>query len=136
MSTATTLDARDAEILAARIAKLDAIEGPRCGDYLRMPDGEMARVAHVYPVDWDEMHGVQPNYTASNWRERYGEGSYYLGSGYVSMSGSLGDWIAATRLTLTDETREGSCWFFHHDHARAHNGVTVTIPFRIYDVTD
>jgi len=135
MNTAT-LDAQDAQILADRTLKLDAIEGPRCGDYLRMPDGELARVAHVYPADWDEMAGVQPNYTASNWRERFGEGSYYLGNGYVSMSGSLGDWIAASRLTLTEETREGSAWFFHRDEHRASNGVNVTLPFRVYEVSD
>lgn len=136
MITATTLDARDAAILAERIALLDAVEGPRCGDFLRMPDGTMHRVAHVYPADWDDMAGVQPNYLANNWRERFGEGSYYLGRGYVSMSGSLDGWIAASRLTLTSETREGSAWFFHHDHARAHNGVTVSVPFRVYDVSD
>lgn len=51
------------------------------------------------------------------------------------MSGSLGAWIAASRLTLTDETRNGSVWFFHNDYHQAHNGVGATLAFRVYDVS-
>jgi hypothetical protein len=129
VTTATALDERDAAILADRTAALDAVDGPRCGDYLRMPDGELLRVAHVFPADWEDMHGVQPNCPRHG-----GEGSFYLGRGYVSYSGSLDPRIDQDRLTLSDETRNGSAWFFHHDHMQAHNGVTVSIPFRVYDV--
>lgn len=124
-----TIDARDETILAERTAALNEVDGPRCGDYLRMPDGELLRVAHVYPGDWDAWHDVQPNCPRHG-----GEGSFYLGRGYISYSGSLDPVIQAYRLTLSDETRAGSCWFFHHDYHAASNGVTVAIPFRIYDV--
>ena len=46
--------AKNAEILAARIAVYDKIDGPRVGDYMEFPDGKTFRIAH----DWSDR--VQP----------------------------------------------------------------------------
>ena len=45
---------KNAEILAARIAVYDKIDGPRVGDYMEFPDGKAFRIAH----DWGDQ--VQP----------------------------------------------------------------------------
>jgi hypothetical protein len=117
----SVLDERDATILADRGRQLDAVAGPRCGDFVRFADGRLERVSHVW--DW-EPEGVQ---TSEG-------GSWYLGGGYCSFSGGLNPSIPLGELTLTDERRLGSCWFFHHDWAEADNSVGVELPFRVYDV--
>ena len=119
--SATELDDRDGGILARRTALLDAVSGPRVGDYVRFADGVERRISY----DWGVvgMDGIQ---TSSG-------GSFYLGNGYVSMSGSLFGSVGVETLTLTDETRDGSVWFFHHDYHSAHNGVDATVSFRVYD---
>lgn len=114
------LTARDEEILATRRAALDAIEGPRVGDYVVFADGESRRFAY----DWDES-GIQ---TCKG-------GSFYLGNGYVSMSGGLEPPIPHDTLRRTEETRDGAVWFFHDDWHKAHNAVNVLIPFRVYTCT-
>jgi len=47
--------AKNAEILAARIAVYDKIDGPRIGDYMEFPDGKTFRIAH----DWGDAASLQ-----------------------------------------------------------------------------
>lgn len=117
MSTTFSIDERDTELMYQRTAELDSVAGYRCGDYVRFPDGHLERISHV----WDD--GVQTS----------AQGSWYLGHGYVSFSGGLNEIVKNETLTLTDEVMPGSVWFFHHDYWTAHNGVTVTIAFRVYE---
>ena len=124
MTTALVLDERDEAILAQRVAALDAVEGPRVGDFVRFADGVERRISYIWPEAWDDE-------TTSSVQTSDG-GSYYLGDGYVSMSGSLYTGVHGRTLTLTDEQREGSVWFFHHNQHVAHNGVDVMIPFRVF----
>ncbi len=112
----TTLDERDDAILAERTAALDAVDGPRVGDYVDFADGVTRRISYLWPG-----HAQTSDY-----------GSYYLGNGYVSMSGSLFVPVPTDTLALTDEKRDGAVWFFHHDWAQAHNGIGMTIPFRVF----
>ena len=125
------LDSFDAAILEARKANLSDFTEPIVGDWLRFSDGRMERVTHIWPADWhaDEIATVQTTHP------KFGLGSFYLGQHGCSYSGALDDGIKVDRLTFTGELRPGGCWFFHHDHARAHNGVSVEIPFRVYEVT-
>jgi len=109
-----SLDERDRQILAQRIAAREANPEPRVGDYVRFPSGRLARVSHI----WDD--GAQTSE----------DGSWYLGDGYTQFSGGLDPCVP--RLTRTEQTLPGAFWFFHHDHARAHNGVRVTAPCRVY----
>lgn len=111
------LDERDQAILDARVSALNAIPGPRVGDFVRFADGTIRRISHI----WDD--GPQTS----------DGGSYYLGNGYVSMSGGLFPHVPNSSITPTEEKREGSAWFFHHDYATAHNGVGVLVAFRVFD---
>lgn len=120
--TLTPLDDRDQAILAERTAALDAVEEPRVGDFVVFADGVTRRISY----HWHDGAGWDGGYQSSD------GGSYYLGTGYVSMSGGLYTTVPKETLTLTDEKRDGSVWFFHHDHHTAHNGVDVMIPFRVY----
>lgn len=118
------LDPRDNLILADRRASLDAIRTPRVGDFVRFADGTERRISHL----WTEMEdwGMEDNAQTSD------GGSFYLGHGYVSFSGSLYGGTPINKLRLANDKKLGSVWFFHHDYARAHNGVDAEIPFRIY----
>lgn len=126
--TPPELDARDAGILAERVAALDALpaDAPRVGDWVRFQDGTMRRVSHIWRNEDGSAESLQTS----------AGGSYYLGTGYVSMSGSLYTGVPAETLTRTPETREGAVWFFHHDQHRAHNGIDALIPFRVFDCTE
>jgi hypothetical protein len=60
-------------------------------------------------------------------------GSFYLGDGYMSFSGSLYTSVPIETLTLIEGTRrEAWAWFFHHDHRTAHNSVHVCVPVRVW----
>ena len=115
------IDERDREILAERIEKWNSRQdGPRVGDFVITQRG-MLRFTH----DWgdDIQTTVRPGY----------DSSFYLsGSGHMSFSGSLDPGVLKTDLELTNEVQEGSCWFFSHGFAEAHNGVYVTVPCRVY----
>ncbi len=109
--------------------------GPRVGDYVRFvntPDENKGtdyterRVSHV----WRGEDGLPESIQTSR------GGSYYLGNGYVSMSGSLFRGVPARTLARTDEKRAAPVWFFHHDRWQAHNAVHAEILFRIYTCTE
>jgi hypothetical protein len=112
----TILDRQDSEILAARQAALEARPGPRVGDWVEFPGSIRRRISHIWP---DSLQTSD-------------EGSYYLGNGYVSMSGSLHPGVPPDSLTDTGHTRDGEVWFFHHDFPTAGGGVDACIPFRVY----
>jgi hypothetical protein len=126
-----TFDNEDLVILANRVILLDADERPRVGDFVRFlgqpPEGKDAdiirRISHI----WDYEGCEDPRVQTSD------GGSYYLGDGYVSMSGSLYTPVPQSSLKRTVFKRKGSVWFFHHDFATGHNGVNAEIDFRLYD---
>ena len=123
MTKTLDLDERDTQILRERRAALVAIGGPREGDWVRFADGTERRISYI----WRDEHGVPFNVQTSR------GGSFYLGDGHVSFSGSLFDGIKPETLTQTYEHRDGAVWFFHHDQRQAHNGVDAVIPFRVYE---
>lgn len=121
-------DNRDLVILANRVILLDADENPRVGDFVRFlgqppigKDGDLLRrISYIWP---DEDPGVQTS----------DSGSYYIGDGYVSMSGGLHPCVRQSALKRTGMERKGSVWFFHHDLAGGGRGVSAEIMFRVYD---
>jgi hypothetical protein len=117
------MDERDQEIYAARVAAFDSHDGPRVGDYVDFPDGVSRLISYVWRDDdgWDG-GAVQTS----------DGGSFYLGAGYMSFSGSLYRCVPSASLTLTDETREMSAWFFRHDWRTAHNAVDVKVTTRVW----
>lgn len=113
-------DNRDKELLASRQAARETLQGPRVGDFAEMPDGRTMRFSN----DLGRKMQISE------------DGSYYLcKSGQVSMSGGLEPGIDKSKLVDTEQTADGAFWFFHHDHATAHNGVYCAIPCRVYRYT-
>ena len=109
-------DEKDSAILAERILFWNERVGPRVGDYIRLQDGTLARFTYHWP------EGLQTGYG----------GSFYIGTGYASYSGSLNPNIPINRIQVTGDVMDGTFWFFHHDSHCAHNGVDVKVPCRIY----
>lgn len=126
-----TFDNRDLAILAERVAAYDAIEGPRVGDFVRFlgqpPEGKDAdierRISHIWDFEGCEDPGIQTS----------AGGSYYLGSGYISMSGSLFTRVPQSALKRSCLERKGGVWFFHHDFATGGGAVHAELMFRLFD---
>lgn len=121
-----TFDERDQQIRDERLSVWDKIEGPRVGDWVILPDGDYRRFTH----DWGD--GMQT--TVRKDKGHY-NASFYFGKGYMEFSGSLDPSIKKDCLTLTDETKAGSIWFFHHGEVGAHRGVYSEVPCRVYKYT-
>lgn len=116
-------DEIDAAIREKRLVRWHSIVGPRVGDFVQMPDGELRRFAYSWGDSLQTTWG--------------GDGSFYwMASGHLSMSGGLDVSIPVGRIQDTGETQDGACWFFHHDSSGAHRGVTCTLPCRVYTVTE
>ncbi len=115
-------DARDAELLAQRVAKRSKISGPRVGDFLKSQDGDLMRFTH----DWGDDIQTAPS----------GSGSYHLGTtGHADYSGGLDPAIPKDSFRLIPfEMRMGRFWFFHHNFATGHNGVDCKAPCRIFQL--
>lgn len=118
------LDDRDQAIVDERMAAVDAITGPRVGDYVLFADGTERRISYSWPAGDSWPAGVQTS--------EVGAGRWYLGKFGLSFSGSLHPGVSIETLTETDETRDGAAWIFHHDSRRAHNGVDFKATFRVY----
>jgi hypothetical protein len=119
-TTTAQLDERDAAILAERQAAVLSRpegDGPQQGDVVEFRDGTRRRVAHRWP------ESVQTGDLRA---------SYYLGKGYMSYSGSLFASVPLAAFTLTGRTSQETAWFFHHDWARAHNGVDVVVDVPVW----
>lgn len=116
-------DAADAIILAERQRGLDQREGIDVGDFILDGD-KVLRVTH----NWgDSVQTTCRRYSVSE------DASFYLGEdGYVSFSGGLDPAIPKTRFELTDERRDGSCWFFSQNMSMAHNGHHVTAKWKVW----
>lgn len=119
------LDERDTESLTTRQTKRDAMPAvPAEGDVVEFSDGERYRVSY----EWTGDNGQRVQTTKG--------GSFYWGdTGSMSYSGSLISPIAGDTMTLTDETADVPAWFFHHQFACAHNGITVTARVRVWRTT-
>lgn len=115
-------DEIDATILTARIAHRENIKGMRVGDFVIFPDGHRERFSH----DWDNRIQTTDG--------RFGSSFYLDRNGEADFSGGLNPGIDKSRIEETQETAEGDFWFFHHNHMRAHNGVDVTAPCRVFAI--
>lgn len=116
-------DARDADILAQRVADWNAKPGPRVGDFAILANGKTVRFSH----DWgDSLQTTDGRFGAS----------FYLGKGgYMDFSGGLDPSIPKVAFVYTGEVRDGQAWFFHHEETRAHNGVYFNVPCRVFRQT-
>ncbi len=119
-----TFDDRDQVILDRNMRSLDLIEHPRVGDYVRFVDGIERRISHVHAFAGDPVS--ERTYQTSD------GGSWYLGDGFCSFSGSLYNSVPHSSLMLTGAIKTGRVWFFHHDYPGANLGVDSTPIFRVY----
>ena len=126
----TVIDERDAEILSHRAALVLARTEPQSGDWVIFADGVERRISHVW--DWEadadgpHLYSIQTS----------DGGSWYLGEGYASFSGSLHPGVPGETFTDTGETRPGAIWIFRHDHHTAHNATSATIEFRVWSTSE
>lgn len=113
------LDARDAALLQHRVKLRDQVPGPRVGDWIEWPGGERGRLTYR----WGD--SIQTTCRGG------GPGSFYLGNGFCTYSGSLDP---AVKLEQLEEagSAPGPAWFFHHDFPEAGAGIEVEIPCRIF----
>jgi hypothetical protein len=119
------LDDTDLVILELRAAKFSAYADARVGEYVLMKDEAAPR---RFTHDWGDV--IQTTCGPSH--PCFGDTRFYLCEGAASFSGSLAPSIPKSTLTLTDEKRAAGFWFFHHNEARAHNGMDVRLPVRIW----
>jgi hypothetical protein len=110
-----TLDDCEKAIIALRVAAFDPTGGPCVGEYVRFADGVMRRISYV----WPERVQISDS------------GSFYLDEGYMSFSGSLYPFVPTKTLTLAEETREASVWFFYHDYWTPPKDIYATVPVRV-----
>ncbi|MES3016233.1 MAG: hypothetical protein V4721_00580 [Bacteroidota bacterium] len=115
-------DDRDKAILLERETLFNKVKGPRVGDYIIMPEGDLRRFTH----DW----GTDIQTTSKGMG-----GSWYLGGGSASFSGALDPGISKDKFTDTGKTLKGGFWFFHHNRSEAHNGVDFEIECRVFQAS-
>lgn len=120
------LDPRNMQIFLERQAALDEDTRPRVGDFVHFADGAERRISYI----WRDETGAAFSIQTSD------GGSWYLGNGYVSFSGSLHPGIEPGALRPTGESKVGAVWFFNHDQARAHNGVDTYATFRVFTCSE
>ena len=116
-------------ILKNRMEKLNEKKGARNGDFLKLPNGKYTRFTH----DWGDSLQTGCLRIAN---ESGNCGSFYLGSGSMSYSGSLDPAIDRSKLKLTDEIKLGRVWFFNNGEARAHNGIDFDVPLRVFELVE
>lgn len=109
---------RDRQIIESRIEQYNKQQGPRVGDFLKLPNGEYHRFSH----HWGD--GLQTSK----------DGSFYFGNGYVSFSGSLDPSIKLSRIVPTEETKLGRVWIFSQDSMGAGRAVYAKVAFRVFEL--
>lgn len=120
----TVLDERDSAIKEEGARQRAGIMCPTVGDYVEFSCGTVRRISYIWPGD---NGGAQTS----------AGGSFHLLHKYgtLSFSGGLYHSVPLGTLTDTGETREGACWFFHHNYPAADNGVDTSIPCRVWRCT-
>ncbi len=117
-------DEKDYESLTKKLLEWDRRDdGPRVGDWIIMLDGTERRFTH----DWDDC--IQTTHP------KFGLGSFFIYGPTMSYSGSLDSAIHKNNIALTNEIKQGQCWFFKHDMAGAHRGVYLSVECRVYKQT-
>jgi len=110
------------QILSDRMAAFNRRAGARVGDWLKLDPPDPRCPAYTrFTHDWGD--SIQ---TGGQ------DGSFYLGNGYLSYSGGLDPGISHGDLLLTDDVKEGSCWFFDGDMSGAGRGVGFRVPMRVF----
>jgi hypothetical protein len=102
-------------ILRERFIAFSKRRGPRIGDYIKRLDGKTSRLS----VSWEDTF-------------QSGSGDYYLGDNGISFSGSCDTGIIRENLERIPGHCNALFWFFKDDFWSANNGVSFSIPVRVY----
>ena len=114
------LDSRDQALFVKFVAAREKLDGPRIGDYLRFPTGELERFSH----DLGDALQTSPG------------GSIFLNSaGGCSFSGGLNPSTPLSAMSQLLANLPGTFWFFHHGLAEAGRAVYFNIDCRVYQTT-
>lgn len=120
------LDAHDTMLLRAITQAWSEREGPRVGDFVRMPGEEKLRRFTMAFGD-----GLQT--TPRPGSACYGDTSFHIRStGFASYSGSLEAPLSKSRLTFKGEMQDGVFWLWHHGSPGARRGRNCEIACRVY----
>jgi hypothetical protein len=119
--TRPVFDMKDQEHLdkaiAGRKQKRHILGRLLVGDVVIMPDGQHMRFSHAWQKNIQTATG----------------GSFFLyGDGDAEFSGTLNPGIPKDRLVDTGGEISARFWFFHHNEAKAHNGVYFSVMVPIY----
>jgi hypothetical protein len=112
---------KNAQILKDRTDRFNSHQGPRVGDFIKMLDGSLQRFAHK----WDD--GLQTS------DGRFGWSFHMFSDGFANFSGGLNPTVQFENIKQTDEVIDGAFWFFSNNEVRAHNGINVKIPCRVFE---
>lgn len=116
------------DLFKQRIEQYNNIDGIRVGDYIKENDTYI-QVTHIWYDDNEKQELLQTQDL------NFGHGSFYLGNGYISYSGSLNTGYHTKNYTfnLLDEKKQGVIWFFKRNIHTAHNGINFNMNFRVFE---
>lgn len=119
------LDEKDRKLYLTIRENWGNTPGVRVGDFLKVAENEYLRFTH----DWND--SIQTTCEKGHPCSR--DTSFYASStGRLSFSGSLASAIPKNTLIETNEIKDGSIWFFHHNESKANNSVKTSLPCRVY----
>jgi len=114
----------DAELARQRLNALNRHTGPRVGDFVHFPnEGLPRRFTH----DWND-GSMQTTIEGS-----YDSSFFIYRSGHCDFSGSLDSPIWLDHCHDTGKKLLGRVWVFSRNLSGPHRGVSVTLPFRLYE---
>ena len=120
------MNEKNKSILDTRQAAILARSEIGAGDFIRVDDVYL-RVAYVWRDENNKAVHAQTTHERA--------GSYYMGDGYMSYSGSLDHGMPTVSLERTDELKAGRAWFFSDDWPKAHNGIDVVVDSHVWNYT-
>lgn len=111
---------RQWNVLCKHVAMFNTLDGPRVGDYVELPNGDLRRIC-VTHFDGDAQ--MTPSETS---------GSFNIDGGACDYSGTCGDVFKLIELRFLHRYKLGSVWFFKDGMPTAHSGIDAEVPMRIY----
>ena len=114
----------DVELARQRLDALNKRNGPRVGDFVWFPNEDKPR---RFTNDLDD-GSIQTTIRGSL------DSSFHIfADGFCNFSGSLDSAIWLDQCHDTGKKLLGRVWFFSRNLSGAHRGVSVTLPFRVYE---
>lgn len=116
------LDGHDLLLLSRKLMAFNAISGPRVGDGVLVPE-KKNNLGRRIALMGDAAFQATPPYVA---------GSFYLGNGCVSYSGSLDEPLPLDRLVDAGYLCSQRFWFYRQDLVKTHNTTHAYLRVRVF----